>query len=197
MGAQQSAQQPVPADLLENIRGRAKYNDKELQEWYNIFAKSRGSTISRQDFVFENLGYTRFGDEAFWNNVFELIDTNRQGTISFDEWAIALSCLSTSNFDEKIEWIFNSIDSNEDGYLTIDEIDRIVRFLDRVPGHGKVTTQEVFATLDRSKDGRLTLVEFREGLEKAPSLIRDLDVSNIIKNSLKHLAEVKSPKLGD
>eukprot|EP01112_Ceratiomyxa_fruticulosa_P008523 TRINITY_DN220_c0_g1_i1.p1 TRINITY_DN220_c0_g1~~TRINITY_DN220_c0_g1_i1.p1 ORF type:complete len:203 (+),score=32.78 TRINITY_DN220_c0_g1_i1:1089-1697(+) len=196
MGHSHSKSQ-VPEEILGELHGRTTYTDEQIQKWYNVFLKRGSEVITREDFIFENLGFTRFADEAFWGNIFDILDENHSGTINFSEWVVTLSSLSTSHIDKKLDWIFDSIDINKDGFLSIEEVEKVVNSLNRFysVGHAKVSTQEIFATLDTHKTGKIMRQEFQEGLSKNIHLIKSLDLSYIVSESLKHLTHPPLPKL--
>jgi len=151
--------------------------------------------VSRDDFIFENLAYTRFGDEAFWATVFDSIfDEDHNGKIDFQELILGLSLFHHStDSDDKLSWIFNSIDVNKDGFLSLVEVERIVLFISKLNKRSSlppllINSDELFGILDRDKDGKVSLKEFKAGIGKNPMLAKHLDISFVLQNSLEHVA---------
>jgi len=151
--------------------------------------------VTREDFIYENLAYTRFGDEIFWGNVFDSIfDEDRNGKIDFNELIIGLSFFHHSNnVEDKLTWIFNAIDENKDGYLSKDEVTRIVQFITKLNKRTNLpplvlNAEELFGILDKDKDGKVTLMEFQTTLSHNSLLAKNLDFSYVLKSSLENVA---------
>ncbi|KAJ2951054.1 hypothetical protein O0L34_g5433 [Tuta absoluta] len=102
--------------------------------------------------------------------VFNTLDQDRSGLLSFEEFVIGLSILSRGTLEEKLRWTFSLYDINGDGCITKEEMTEIVNavydLMGRVlePSVDDEIVQEkverLFQKMDLNRDGVLTLDEF-------------------------------------
>ena len=72
-------------------------------------------------------------------SVFRAIDTNRNGFISRDEWALHLKVRNSYESDEQALRSFDSLDTNKDGRISLEEFeDAAVKFWDSAGSDEKV-----------------------------------------------------------
>jgi Ca2+-binding EF-hand superfamily protein len=129
--------------------------------------------ISKQDFIIENMEFTHFGNNILWGHIFDIIDSDLSGQISFVEWVSLLSCINRGSKCEQLErefpnkkftfelvlilhccciWkfsvcslivMFRLYDSDNDGFLGRGEVLQIVKFLNRLREYPDRSPEEV------------------------------------------------------
>ena len=100
----------------------------------------------------------------------------------FREFMCSLSISTRGTMEQKLKWAFSIYDVNGDGYITKQEMFRIVDALYRTMGDNpedeqaweELTPEErtlkVFHRFDTNKDGVLSLQEFIEGARNDKTL---------------------------
>lgn len=58
--------------------------------------------------------------------MFNTLDSDNSGIVSFEEFVQGLSILSRGTLEEKLRWTFSLYDINGDGYITREEMTDIV-----------------------------------------------------------------------
>jgi phosphatidylserine/phosphatidylglycerophosphate/cardiolipin synthase-like enzyme/Ca2+-binding EF-hand superfamily protein len=82
-----------------------------------------GGRLKDPNFVFTE------EDEFVLNAIFNAMNTDGDGLISFPEFAIALSIAVHGSFDEKVKFSFRLYDANGDGSISVQEIRNYTRIL--------------------------------------------------------------------
>ena len=99
-----------------------------LEEWYKCFHKDCPTgQLTYDDFKKIYAQFFPAGDSSdFAEHVFRRFDTDRNQQISFREFLTALSITSKGKLEDKLDWAFGLYDTNEDGFITKDEMLHIV-----------------------------------------------------------------------
>ncbi|GIY91240.1 kv channel-interacting protein 4 [Caerostris darwini] len=108
--------------------------------------------------------------------VFNSFDHDNTGAITFTDFVIGLSVLARGSLQEKLRWAFSLYDINGDGYITKDELSKIVQSIYELMGKAVEpmiedhTTRDhvdrVFQKLDLNKDGVVTIEEFLDSCQR-------------------------------
>ncbi|XP_068910797.1 Kv channel-interacting protein 4 isoform X7 [Tenebrio molitor] len=108
--------------------------------------------------------------------VFNTLDQDHSGLISFEDFVQNLSILSRGSLDEKLRWAFTLYDINGDGCITREEMTDIVSAIYDLMGKVaepsvdedtvKDKVDRIFQKMDKNKDGVVTLDEFLECCRK-------------------------------
>lgn len=165
---------------LDELMEGTRFTQEEIEDWYKGFMKSCPSgLVSTTDF--EDM-YSDFfeGDASeFANHVFRTFDSDKSGFIDFKEFMYSLSVTSRGNLEEKLEWAFKIYDVDGDGFVTKYEMESIIRSVYKMYTDGRLGKKEtpeqrtarIFEKFDLTKDGKLTMEEFKTGARSDPFLV--------------------------
>jgi len=145
---------------------------KELRTKFYAKKKKKNGELDKLEFkeVFESFHWTN----ADVDKVFEVMDSDGSGTISFEELAIYMSCYRLGVEDERLDLLFRIYDTDDSGALAGDEIANVgkalfksfSRFEHKKSASAYRKIEDLLAHLDKDKDGKITLEEWvTEGLK--------------------------------
>ena len=122
-------------------------------------------------------------DEAGYKNLFQQMDGDNSGTISFQELATNLSVVGKGTAEEKLAFTFDLYDDDKNGYLDRAEAEQVLKQMQRVAATLGRTADDFIAglidKLDDNKDGKITRQEWMEIGMKTPSLLVLLGVRKV------------------
>ncbi|XP_067938409.1 frequenin-1-like, partial [Watersipora subatra] len=167
-----------------SLRIWSYFSKKEIKLWYKHFLKDCPSgRLSKQEFETIYRQVFPSGDPGkFSGFVFNVFDADHSGTITFDEFIIALSVTSRGNLDEKLDWAFSLYDIDKDGKITKEEMTNIVKAIFDMVGNQLAENSEspesrvnlIFTLMDANHDGFVTNDEFVQGAKKDPWIVHAL-----------------------
>ncbi|XP_035385685.1 Kv channel-interacting protein 1 isoform X2 [Electrophorus electricus] len=166
---------------LEKLQQLTKFTKKELQVLYRGFKNECPSGVVNED-TFKVI-YSQFfpqGDSSMYAHfLFEAFDTNKNGSVSFEDFVIGLSIILRGTINDRLNWAFNLYDLNKDGCITKEEMLDIMKSIyDMMGKYTYPCMQEdaprehveiFFQKMDRNNDGVVTIDEFIESCQKACS----------------------------
>ena len=163
----------------------------KLDEDIKLFFKVKKFSNQERFRLFDEEGHGKISDKVFLDvvksfsirgvrdqdilNLFKKIDTNKTGFISENEFRLWFDTedgkepsqrgvILTRDLYSEIDALFRELDTDQSGFLTIDEMIRCMSKL------GVSTTSEdvakIFDRIDKNKDGKISPEEFREVMEE-------------------------------
>eukprot|EP01089_Gocevia_fonbrunei_P017862 TRINITY_DN5927_c0_g1_i1.p1 TRINITY_DN5927_c0_g1~~TRINITY_DN5927_c0_g1_i1.p1 ORF type:complete len:203 (+),score=37.98 TRINITY_DN5927_c0_g1_i1:47-655(+) len=171
---------------FEILEKQTHYDKIELETLHKLFRSETNNQpeIPRDVFV-KGLISMGVEDPVLHNIVFNVFDPRNTGTIGFKEFVSALSVMTRGTPDEKLDFLFNSYDIDDKGYLDKENTSKIMEAFcslvgplvtfsgKRFESHEQLV-DEFFAQMDTTGDGKITLEEYREEAMKNPDIIQGL-----------------------
>eukprot|EP01087_Luapelamoeba_hula_P014023 TRINITY_DN4046_c2_g1_i1.p1 TRINITY_DN4046_c2_g1~~TRINITY_DN4046_c2_g1_i1.p1 ORF type:complete len:189 (-),score=62.17 TRINITY_DN4046_c2_g1_i1:131-697(-) len=170
---------------LDELTKHTHFDPKELSAMYKQFKKETpNGFIDKSEFreVMKQMGVV---DSFLQDLIFNVFDENKDGAIDFPEFVNALSVMTRGYPDEKLEFSFKMYDTSGKGYITKEEMTKIMDSFYKLVGplvtfSGKKfeshqqLVEEFFEQIDTSGVGRITLEEYKAGAHKNPDIIQGL-----------------------
>lgn len=171
-------------DSLESLCRATRFTEAELKRIYRGFKAECPTGVVRED-TFKGI-YSRFFPQGanasqYAHYVFNTLDQDHSGLLSFEDFVQGLSILSRGSLDEKLRWTFSLYDINGDGCITREEMTDIVTAIYELMGKftepcvDESTVRDkvdrIFQKMDQNRDGVVTLEEFLD------CCTRDEDIS--------------------
>jgi Ca2+-binding EF-hand superfamily protein len=153
-------------------------SEEEINAAFKDFAKQSGSAglLDKQQFANLYLKLTGLSPGESTKKidlVFEQLDQNNDNGLSFQEFLIWFSLRTKAEPSERFKYSLSLFDLNEDGFLTSDEIKKVLSglliFMDAGYGIDEVTAN-CMKKLDTDKNGKVTESEFIQCLLSDPKM---------------------------
>lgn len=113
------------------------------------------------------------GQEAEYKQVFNLLDKNKDGTISTSELGTAMKSSGRHPTESDLEDMVRSVDTDESGTLNFTEF--LTLMIREVMKPEIAKLRGIFSALDTNKDGTITEKEARQGLKKSGYSMIEID----------------------
>ncbi|XP_037388569.1 Kv channel-interacting protein 2 isoform X3 [Pygocentrus nattereri] len=178
---------------LEKLQEQTKFTKKELQVLYRGFKNECPSGVVNED-TFKVI-YSQFfpqGDSSTYAHfLFEAFDTNKNGSVSFEDFVIGLSIILRGTINDRLNWAFNLYDLNKDGCITKEEMLDIMKSIYDMMGKytypcmqedaPREHVETFFQKMDRNNDGVVTIDEFIESCQKDENIMQSMQLfDNVI-----------------
>ncbi|KAK4882176.1 hypothetical protein RN001_005495 [Aquatica leii] len=176
-------------DSLEALCRSTRFSEAEIKRIYRGFKAECPTGVVKEE-TFKMI-YSQFFPQGantsqYAHYVFNTLDQDHSGLISFENFVQSLSILSRGSLDEKIRWAFNLYDINGDGCITRDEMTDIVSAVYDLMGKlaepsidddtVKEKVDMLFSKMDKNRDGVVTLDEFLECCRKDEDISSSMNV---------------------
>ncbi|KAF3842115.1 hypothetical protein F7725_024066 [Dissostichus mawsoni] len=116
-------------ESMDKLQEQTKFTKKELQVLYRGFKNECPCGVVNEE-NFKTI-YSQFfpqGDSSMYAHfLFEAFDTNKNGSISFEDFVFGLSIILRGTINDRLNWAFNLYDLNKDGCITKEEMLDIMR----------------------------------------------------------------------
>ncbi|XP_036382554.1 Kv channel-interacting protein 2 [Megalops cyprinoides] len=173
---------------LEKLQEQTKFTKKELQILYRGFKNECPSGMVNEETF--KLIYSQFfpqGDSSTYAHfLFEAFDTNKNGSVSFEDFVTGLSVILRGSIIDRLNWAFNLYDLNKDGCITKEEMTDIMKSIYDMMGKCTYPTMQedaprehvenFFQKMDRNNDGVVTIEEFIESCQKDENIMQSMQL---------------------
>ncbi|XP_035782477.1 Kv channel-interacting protein 4-like isoform X1 [Anopheles albimanus] len=156
-----------------------RFTEAEIKRIYRGFKAECPAGIIREEtfkFIYSQFFPQGANTGLYAHYVFNTLDKENTGILSFENFVQGLSILSRGTLEEKLCWTFSLYDINHDGKITREEMTDIVTAIyelmgarddggtDEVNIKSKVDT--IFQKMDTNRDGVITIEEFLDCCRK-------------------------------
>ncbi|KAH8273264.1 hypothetical protein KR018_001043 [Drosophila ironensis] len=174
-------------DSLSALSRATRFTEDEIKRIYRGFKAECPTGVVKED-TFKVI-YSQFFPQGanptlYAHYVFNTLDQDRSGIVSFEDFVQGLSILSRGSVEEKLRWTFSLYDINGDGFITREEMTDIVtaiyelmgRLPDEFPEEEKIKgkVEQIFQKMDTNRDGVVTLEEFLEACRNDDAISRSM-----------------------
>ncbi|NXJ76436.1 EFCB1 protein, partial [Trogon melanurus] len=166
--------------LTDSLSRSAKhFNKSEAECLIKLFdtlaakSSSRSAAAGLERSVFQESLHSAFGlpDGIVADRVFRTFDKNNDSCISVVEWVEGLAVLLRGTLEEKIKYCFEVYDLNGDGYISRDEMFRMLKNSliqqpsEEDPDEGiKDLVDIALKKMDYDHDGKLSFMDFEKAV---------------------------------
>ncbi|KAM8719030.1 hypothetical protein ACLKA7_011694 [Drosophila subpalustris] len=176
-------------DSLSALSRATRFTEDEIKRIYRGFKAECPTGVVKED-TFKVI-YSQFFPQGanptlYAHYVFNTLDQDHSGIVSFEDFVQGLSILSRGSVEEKLRWTFSLYDINGDGFITREEMTDIVtaiyelmgRLPDECPEEEKIKgkVEHIFQKMDINRDGVVTLEEFLEACRNDEAISRSMSV---------------------
>ncbi|KAH8421296.1 hypothetical protein KR009_000367 [Drosophila setifemur] len=174
-------------DSLSALSRATRFTEDEIKRIYRGFKAECPTGVVKED-TFKVI-YSQFFPQGanptlYAHYVFNTLDQDHSGIVSFEDFVQGLSILSRGSVEEKLRWTFSLYDINGDGFITREEMTDIVtaiyelmgRLPDDCPEEEKIKgkVEHIFQKMDINRDGVVTLEEFLEACRNDDAISRSM-----------------------
>lgn len=156
-----------------------RFTEAEIKRIYRGFKAECPAGIIREEtfkFIYAQFFPQGANTNLYAHYVFNTLDKDHTGILSFENFVQGLSILSRGTLEEKLCWTFSLYDINHDGIITREEMTDIVTAIyllmgDREDGGSdesqiKSKVEQIFEKMDTNRDGVITIEEFLDCCQK-------------------------------
>lgn len=165
-------------DDIHFIIANTDFDRGKVLEWYDDFRRKcpSGKLNKRQfiDFYKKLIRGDHPDEEQFCAAVFEVFDSDGNGTIDFPEFLIAFWVRAKGNVREKLTWLFDIYDCDKSGFITLIELEKMMKLvlnMKSIKEDPREISKRIMNALDRSRDGKISKHEFIAGCTKDNNML--------------------------
>ncbi|XP_065073830.1 Kv channel-interacting protein 4-like [Ochlerotatus camptorhynchus] len=156
-----------------------RFTESEIKRIYRGFKAECPAGIIREEtfkFIYSQFFPQGANTGLYAHYVFNTLDKDHTGILSFENFVQGLSILSRGTLEEKLCWTFSLYDINHDGKITREEMTDIVTAIYDLMGERedggtdevqiKNKVENIFQKMDSNRDGVITIEEFLDCCRK-------------------------------
>jgi Ca2+-binding EF-hand superfamily protein len=164
-----------PQTALEALNKEFLRYNISPEDVFNRYDLDGDGVMTKNEFLQACSDYKISIQPSVLNQIFDLIDFNRSGAVSINEFALRLPSSRpdqevrkrnldiTQQLEEEIEKLFKLFDLNGDGWMSEDEISQAFKAYGIVLPPQEV--QSIIRKMDINRDGKIQYSEFRSVME--------------------------------
>jgi serine/threonine-protein phosphatase 2B regulatory subunit len=206
MGNKTSEPCGLTGDEIEAFVSKTHFSREEVKALWFHFRSISGENGDPDHITQSNFqAALSFRDSQLLDRMFNVFDTNADGSISFSEFLACLSIISNkASHDEKLDLSFRIYDADGDGLISVSELTTMLLFVIRE--HDLVISSEeideivevTFKEADVKIPGMIDFSEFRVICTKTPYVLSHLtlNITSIIQEySDENEIDFKTPRV--
>ena len=177
-------QAKLDLDVAKDLESRTTFTYEEINTLFKTFQTEFPNLRMTKTQFIEKIeqDVLPVGDcHQFANYLYKIFDENDDGSIDFSEFIFGLYLLTSATGKERLNFAFNMLDINSDGYITKTEMAQVLEAYSVFTKNSsknretpEYLTNLIFKTIDTDRDQRISLQEFEEAAEKHPRLLEFL-----------------------
>lgn len=155
-----------------------------LQKVFNDATNGKAA-MSLEMFLKATKARSRFYGER----LFEAIDVDRSGDITFEEFLNAMHTLQTRDSKKRIDFIFRMFDIDNDGHISNDELKYVLQAsieesnADLTQENVDSLVESLLNLFDVNQDGQISSEEFYRVMETYPDVLEGLSLDGVFQGS--------------
>jgi Ca2+-binding EF-hand superfamily protein len=155
-------------DLQKELEQEGRViNAQLLGDFYEYFRQQGASEVTVDQFMAcmtsSKLGFSPTSARALFHG----FDTDGSSTLSLKEIGVGLAKLTQGSVDEKLMLMFQAYDTDNNGYLDVNELSNLIHVASGVPIAAATShASAVIDAVDKNGDRRLDVFEFRDAAFK-------------------------------
>ncbi|XP_076053515.1 calaxin-like [Oratosquilla oratoria] len=168
--------------LAERIARNTHFTCEEVDALLHMYEVAGGGARwdgnKFRDAMHGLLGLT---EETLMEGVYQVFDTDQDGSVGPEEFVVCMSVFLRGNLDELIEYCFSVYDHNGDGHVSKDEMAQLLKaaVVNVPPGEEqdevlKDLVEVLLKRMDLNHDGKLNFEEYRTAVLAEPLLLEVL-----------------------
>jgi len=165
MGANGSKDRLSKGDM-EFLMMNTRYDEKTIQEWHRGFMSDcpDGRLNTTAFMKIYSKCFPSGNANEFCDHVFRTFDTDKNGSIDFKEFLLAIDVTSSGSPEEKLNWAFSMYDVDGNGWIDLGEMTKIVKSIYKMMGPSQARDQfdtaeqraeDIFRRMDVNNDNKV------------------------------------------
>ena len=162
------------------LTSNTNFSEEQIIDWFKEFIKDgpEGTLTIEKVKNMMNLILPDENGDIVANLIFSSFDKDKNGSLDFCEFIIAMHCTANSSPEDKLHWVFQMYDKDSSGSITIGEMVKVFATLYKNEGLDETVAVEraetVFGNLDINNDGDVTEEEFVKGCMEDEEMVKML-----------------------
>ena len=168
-------------DEVDFLQRHTSLDRASIKHWYKGFRRSCPTgQLGREQFAGIYKLFSPHGNtEEYCDHIFRTFDKDKNGTIDFSEFLLAMNIMGNGTVEEKLMWSFKMFDIDENGTIDLNEMTKVIQSIYDMLGPNALTLTDfspqaraitIFSRLDKNGDQLITQQEFVRGCLKDEAL---------------------------